>query len=63
MQWAKKHWLYLRVNVLTRVFLQQRKLWQFCQAAEKSGRNNKVTVQGCSLRNFLGALWASEIKS
>ena len=44
-------------------FFQERNLWLFCQAAKKSGRNNKVTVQGCCLRNFLGALWAPEIKS
>ena len=44
-------------------FFQERNLWLFCLAAKKSGHNNKVTVQGCCLRNFLGALWAPEIKS
>ena len=44
-------------------FFPERNLWLFCQAAKKSGRNKKVTVQGCCLRNFWGALWAPEIKS
>ena len=44
-------------------FLQERNLWLFCQVAKNGSRNNKVTVQGCCLRNFWGALWAPEIKS
>ena len=43
--------------------LQERNLWLFCQAAKNSSRNNKVTVQGCCLTNFFGALRAPEIKS
>ena len=40
-------------------FLQERNLWPFFQAAKKSGRNNKVTVQGCCLRKFFGNLSGS----
>ena len=40
-------------------FLQERNLRLFFQAAKKSGRNNKVTVQGCCLRKFFGSLSGS----
>ena len=36
-------------------FLHERNLWPFCQAAKYSGRNNKVTEQGCCLRKFFGS--------
>ena len=44
-------------------FFTRKKIMAVLPGSRKSGRNNKVTVQGCCLRNVFGALWAPEMKS